>query len=132
MQFYGKGDRAKFKSESFFGISSIITSMQNIRNYKEEFFKIGLLNKQVNNEIIKRYTAFISKIQMHFFSKRFVFIFKGKYKCLPNDFTIKIFLKELIDNDIPMGIKYTNYMFFEAFKRTITKINALPPTRSIR
>jgi hypothetical protein len=131
MQFYGKGDRANFKPESFFGISSIISGMPNIRNYKEEIFIIGLLNIQASNEIIKRYTDFLMKIQMQFFTNRFVFICKKKFKFQPNDFMKKLFLKELIDNDIPKGIKYTNEKFIEAIIRTIIKINALPPTRTV-
>jgi hypothetical protein len=131
MQFYGKGNRANFKPESFFGISSIITRMPSIRNYKENIFKIGLLNKEAGKEVIKKYTDFLMKIQMHFFTNRFVSIFKRKFKYLPNEFTKKLFLKELIDNDLPMGNKYTNDKFIEAFRRTIIKINALPPTRTV-
>lgn len=35
IQFYGKGDQANFKPESFFGISSIVSNMNDLKNYKE-------------------------------------------------------------------------------------------------
>jgi hypothetical protein len=89
IQFYGKGDQANFKPESFFGISSIVSSMADFKNYKEEVFKIGFT---------------------------------------PDRPIISIFLSELIENELPLGIKYTKAKIVEALNRTLIKINALPPS----
>jgi hypothetical protein len=36
-----------------------------------------------------------------------------------------IFLKELLENDLPLGIKYTKEMLVAALNRTLIKINEL-------
>jgi hypothetical protein len=127
VQFYGKGDRAKFKPESFFGISGIINKISNARNYKEALFKIVLLDINMTNEIKKRYINYITAVKMEYCTIMFKSFFKWKFKHNPDNTATGIFLNELINNDLPQGIKYTKENIVDALNRTLLRINLLPP-----
>jgi len=128
IQFYGRGDRANFTPKSFFGISSIVTSMNNIKNYKEDVFKIGLINLKLWNEVKKNYVDGIVEILMSSFISMFIKVFRRKFHFIPDKQIISIFLNELLENDLPLAIKYTKVKFFEACNRTLRKLKTLPPT----
>jgi hypothetical protein len=128
IQFYGKGDQANFKPESFFGISSIVSSMADFKNYKEEVFKIGLINLKLWNDVKKMFVDRAVVIKMENFIQKFKLMFKSKFGFTPDRPIISIFLSELIENELPLGIKYTKAKIVEALNRTLIKINALPPS----
>jgi hypothetical protein len=121
IQFYGKGDHARFRPESFFGISSIISSMPNIRNYKESEFKIGLLDKKIATIILKNCVDYLTDLKKESLAQGFKKMYKIKFKRYPDEITTQIFLKELIVNDLPPGLKYTKENIKEALKRTLIK-----------
>ena len=123
IQFYGKGDQTKFKPEDFFSISSIITEMDDIKNYKENVFKIGLLNYKLYTIVKKHYIDYVTDIRMNNYILMFRLLFKSKFKHTPTRAMTSIFLKELLENDLPLGIKYTKEMIVEALNRTIAKID---------
>lgn len=66
--------------------------------------------------------------KMENFIKMFKLLFKSKFGFTPNRPIISIFLTELIENELPLGIKYTKERIVEALNRTLIKINALPPS----
>jgi len=130
IQFYGKGNRANFRPESFFGISSIITRMPKVRNYKENIFIIGLFNLRLSNIVIRRYVDYMAKKEIEYFSKLFRTLFNWKFKHFPDELITKIFIKELIDNDLPKGTKYNKENFVKAMNRTLSILNQLQLTQS--
>lgn len=126
LQFYGRGNQANFRPESFFGISSIITQMDDIKNYKEEVFKIALINLTCYRTIKKQYLDHVTKIKMNNLIQMFILLFRRKFKHSPTHEMISIFLKELLENELPLGIKYSKEMIVAALNRTVVKINSLP------
>jgi hypothetical protein len=125
IQFYGKGDQANFKLEDFFSISSIITEMNDIKNYEEDVFKIGLINYKLYTTVKKHYINYVTDIRMNNYILMFRFLFKFKFRHSPTRKMTSIFLKELLENDLPLGIKYTKEMIVAAFNRTLIKIDEL-------
>ena len=125
IQFYGRGNQAQFKPTSLFGLSSIITSREDCKNYKEEVFKIGLLSLKISQSIKKNYMDYVTEIRMNRFILMFKMLFKRKFNVTPNREMTTIFLKELLENDLPLGIKYSKEMIVAALNRTVEKLNAL-------
>ncbi len=120
IQFYGKGNQTNFKPNSFFGISSIIKVAPDFKNYKEDVFKMGLINLKLWNEIKKKFidSQVATKMKTHI--RMFKLMHMSKFGSAPDRSLIALFLKELIDNDLPLGIKYTKEKIVEAMNRTIS------------
>ncbi len=119
IQFYGKGNQANFKPNSFFGISSIIKEAPEFKNYKEEVFRIGLINQKLwNNVMSSLFNSQVSYIMRNHI-RRFELMHKLKFGYMPDKTLITLFIKELIDNDLPLGIKYTKEKIVEAMNRAI-------------
>jgi len=119
IQFYGKGNQTQFSSKSFFGISSLISGSKNIRNYKETQFKVGLINLELWNEIKATYNKWLVEKTNFNLIVLYKGMFKMKFGRNPNQDQISLFLKELINNKEPTGIKYTDEKILEAMNRSI-------------
>jgi hypothetical protein len=130
IQFYGKGDQTNFKPADFFSVSSIITEMEDIKNYKEDVFKIGLINYELYTIVKKHYINYVTDIRMNNYILMFRLLFKSKFKRSPTREMTSIFLKELLENDLPLGIKYTREMIVAALNRSLIKINELSMAES--
>jgi hypothetical protein len=125
IQFYGKGDQTNFKPADFFGVSSIIIEMEDIKNYKEDVFKIGLINYKLYTIVKKHYINYVTDIRMNNYILMFRLLFKSKFRQSPTREITSIFLKELLENDLPLGIKHTKEMIVAALNRTLIRINEL-------
>ena len=119
IQFYGKGDRSHFNSDSFFGISSIVHEAPDFKNYKEESFRVAQINLKLWEGIKKKVIDVQTKKRMESFILMFKMMFKSKFGHAPSRPLIARFLKVLTDNDLPLGIKYTKEKIVEAMNKTL-------------
>lgn len=123
IQFYGKGNQASFKPSSFFGICDIIRESVNVKNYKEDIFKLGIIGVSKFQIIRTNYANALTRIRIKNYASMFSLMFKFMYKHLPSPNLVTIFLKELVTEENPLGLRYTKKMIVDAFNRTIDKAN---------
>ena len=125
IQFYGKGNKALFKPSSFFGISNIVSTTNNFRNYKEDIFKIALINIKLWDEIRLNSTRINAKKIKDNLILLYKAMYKSKFRISPDRAQISLFLKELTENDFELGIKYTKEKILEAMNKSIiNQLNA--------
>jgi hypothetical protein len=99
--------------------------MEDIKNYKEDVFKIGLINYKLYTIVKKHYINYVTDIRMNNYILMFRLLFKSKFRQSPTREITSIFLKELLENDLPLGIKHTKEMIVAALNRTLIRINEL-------
>ena len=119
IQFYGKGNRAKFYNNTCFGLCKLIGRSTDIRNYKEDTFKLGLLNNEIWMKIKKNLIDFYVDSWMNNFILMYKHLYKKKFHLEPDREQIGRFLNELVNNDIELGIKFTKKKVLEAINRSL-------------
>lgn len=121
IQFYGKGNQAKFSNKTCFGLCTLIGNSVDIRNYKEDIFKLGLINLELWRKIKKNLINYYVDYWMNNFILMYKHLYKKKFHVDPEREQIGRFLNELLNNDIELGIKFTKNKVLEAINRSIKK-----------
>lgn len=119
LQFYGKGNHVIFSPKSFFGISTIISKSHNIRNYKEDSFKLGIFKNSIWDKIKSHYYDLITDTWLEECTFLFENLYKTHHGHKPNEAKIKAFLIRVTHSKYPLGIKYSREKIMEAITEEI-------------
>lgn len=121
IQFYGKGNRMKFKPNNFFGLSKIIHDSLDFKNYKEQYFTIALMNSELWEILRLNRVKENAKILMNNMVELYKSWYRKTYKINPDRKKISRFLNYLIQQDKNPGTKYSSTEIINAMKNSITE-----------
>lgn len=114
LQFYGKGNHVNYSKNSFFGICFLISQMKNIKNYKEDVFKLGILRTQTWQSILTKYYD----IESDLWIDEYLSLYNRLYRLIngdyPNELQKQEFLIRLTHNDYELNVKYSIEKVIEA------------------
>lgn len=118
-EFYEKESHRRSTPISFFGINDKLNEMDNHINYKEVDIKFTMISHEVWNSIRDNVVNHFSNLRKQNIIILFKAMYNQKFKQFPSDLMVDKFWRHLVEDEVPIGSRYTRKNIVKAMNNTL-------------